>query len=156
MREYLQDLLSTFFTISNSDVSIVNGIEDIILETQRALPIGLIVNEIATNAVKYGFHRESNNSFRIALKENKEKEEYILIVSHSGMPFPENIDISHPKTLGLKLISVLVSEIDGVYGLRRSPSPVFTIRFPKQSEPIISGGNRLTTGIRASYAEEER
>jgi len=136
--EYLHDLLATIFTISNSEVTVVNWVEETILETRRALPIGLIVNEIATNAIKYGFQQNYEKVFSISMKKDEEKNTFTLTISHTGIPFPEEIDLERPKTLGLKLISILVKEIDGVCELTRSPSPAFEIRFPIKGARVAS------------------
>jgi PAS domain S-box-containing protein len=58
---------------------------------------------------------------------------YVLTVSNTGKPFPEEIELDNPKTLGLRLISALVSQLEGTIELQRVPYPVFTIRFPVSS-----------------------
>ena len=131
MKEYLQDLLATIFSISKSRVQIVNRIDSINFKTQTALSIGLIVNELATNAVKHGFCHDEANEFSIGIYPKKTTAFYIIEISHSGAPFPAGIDIHTSPSLGLKLVSSLVKEIDGTLELQRTPSPTFRIRFPQ-------------------------
>jgi two-component sensor histidine kinase len=62
--------------------------------------------------------------------EKNGSDQYVLTVSNTGSPFPEHIDITAPSTLGLQLVATLVAQLRGSIELQRSPSPVFTIRFP--------------------------
>ncbi len=134
MKDYLQDLLNTLFSISHVHVHIENKVDSIKMKTKKALLIGLIINEIATNAVKHGFYRDNSNIFSIELNPTGSNSHYVLRISHNGEPLPEDIDFHSPRTLGLRLISALVQEIDGTIELKRRPSPEFTILFPCQPE----------------------
>ena len=98
------------------------------------MPLGLIINEIATNAIKHGFNEKETAVFSIKMEKDKEKNQYELTLSNTGKPFPEEIDIENTDTLGLRLISALVAQIGGTIDLKRKPHPVFTIRFPMEGE----------------------
>jgi two-component sensor histidine kinase len=97
------------------------------------MQLGLIINEVATNALKYGFRENEHPRFRVELREKRSDHEHELSISNSGNPFPEDIPIDTPKTLGLRLINALVAQLQGRLELQRRPSPVFTIRFPLES-----------------------
>ena len=130
LREYIQELLSTVFSLSKKQIKVKKNIENVSIRTGSAIPIGLIINEIATNAMKHSFVDNSEYIFTVKLVEDKSKNQYLLSISNSGKPFPENIDFDNPETLGLRLISALISQLDGTIDIERSPHPVFTIRFP--------------------------
>ncbi|MCF7947622.1 MAG: PAS domain S-box protein [Spirochaetia bacterium] len=130
VREYFQELLQTIFSFSTDrNVRIVNKIEELSIPTKTAISLGLIANEIATNAIKYGFTSEEA-IFTVGLTEDKYNQFHILSLSNSGNPFPEDIDIENTETSGLKLISILVRQLEGTLELEKKPSPKFTIRFP--------------------------
>ncbi|MFW5727792.1 MAG: histidine kinase N-terminal 7TM domain-containing protein [Spirochaetia bacterium] len=133
MRDYLHDLLATIFSISHLQVRIINNIDAINFKTKTALSIGLIVNELATNAVKHSFSHNAGNEFSIALHPEKSEAFYILEISHSGAALPAEIEFESARSLGLKLVSSLIKEIDGTLELQRSPSPSFRIRFPRSN-----------------------
>ena len=133
MQDYLEDLLATIFSISNIQVEIENHIDSITFKTKTALSIGLIVNELATNAVKHSFSPKAANKFSIALYPDEASAFFTMKISHDGAPFPSEIDFDSPRSLGLKLVSALIKEIDGTLELQRSPSPSFNIRFPHTS-----------------------
>jgi two-component sensor histidine kinase len=94
--------------------------------------IGLLVNEAATNAMKHGFTGDESAEFTVTLNEEPESDRYELVLSNSGRPFPRDVDIENPDTLGLQLIQALVSQLGGTLELQREPRPVLTVRFAKR------------------------
>jgi two-component sensor histidine kinase len=129
LREYIQELLSTVFSFSRRKVVIENDIEHISIQTRTAIPIGLIVNEIATNAIKHGFTEEEAR-FTVDIKENASGNRFVMKLSNTGNPFPEDIDLDNPNTLGLQLISNLVEQLEGTVELQHKPITKFIIRLP--------------------------
>ena len=132
--EYIQDLLETIFSsFSTRTVSVDNKTGGISLPTKTAVPLGLIVNETATNAIKYGFTDQEEARFSVELRKDKAVAQYVLTLANSGNAFPEDIDFGNTGTLGLRLISALTEQLNGSVALQRKPRPVFTIRFPAGS-----------------------
>jgi len=135
IKEYLHELLEYIFSsFSGKKVDIDNNIEDMSIPTQSAIPLGLIVNEIATNAIKYGFTDYEEARFSVDMKEDSDREYYVLTLSNTGNPFPEEIGLDNPDTMGLQLISTLVAQLKGTIDLQKKPNPVFTITFPMEKE----------------------
>ncbi|MFP4443887.1 MAG: PAS domain S-box protein [Spirochaetia bacterium] len=130
-RDYIGDLLSTIFTsFAGRQVKLEANIDAVSIPTKSAMPLGLIINEIATNAIKYGFNEKESALFSVTMKEDRENNRYELILLNTGNPFPEDVDIENPQTLGFRLISALTEQLGGSIDLKRRPYPVFTIRFP--------------------------
>ncbi len=135
VKGYFQDLLESVFSFSSDqEINIVNKCEEFSIHTKIAIPLGLIVNEIATNAIKYGFSRNAGAQFTVKLTKNDENTRYLLTLSNTGNPFPEDFKIEESKTLGLQLIYTLVSQLKGTVELQKKPYPLFTIRFPIEEE----------------------
>ncbi len=131
LRDYVQDILESIFSsFTDQQVQIQNKTEEIDVSTKVAIPLGLITNEIATNAMKYGFHEGEQPVFTVDFQQHPEQHSYTFTLSNSGAAFPEEIDIATSETLGLKLVSTLVLQLQGSIQLQRSPQPVFTIQFP--------------------------
>jgi two-component sensor histidine kinase len=129
-KEYVQDLLSTIFSsYSGKSVLTETTIPSITLPTGIVVPLGLIINEIATNAVKHGFTFEQERRFSLRMEEDTSNAGYILTLSNNGRPFPDRVDVDNPKTLGLQLIRALVDQLNGTLELKRKPHPKYTIRF---------------------------
>jgi PAS domain S-box-containing protein len=135
VKDYIQELLETVFSsFTIQPINITADIEDISISTKRAVSLGLIINEIATNAIKHGFAPDQEARFSIDLAQDRPAGWYSLSLSNSGRPFPEDIGLKNPGTLGLRLITALVDQLRGTIDLQRRPHPVFTIRFPIEEE----------------------
>lgn len=127
MRSYIQSLLETIFSsFSQHPVTIENGLEEIQVNPSMAINLGLIINELAINAIKHGFRREESAAFSIVTSTDPQSEKTTFIVTNSGSPFPEDRDLESPTTLGLLLVTRLVEQLGGTIELVRSPTPVFT------------------------------
>ena len=134
VKEYFQELLETLFaSTTDRKVQIINSIESVVISTKTAIALGLIINEIATNAVKYGFNSEEKPRFFVGLTENKTEHSHNLTLSNSGNPFPDDIEIENADTSGLQLVSILVQQLEGSLDLERRPFTTFTIRFPVET-----------------------
>ena len=134
VRDYFQEILETLFASSTDrDVHIVNTIQRVTISTKTAIALGLIINEIATNAVKYGFTSEEEAQFTVSLVQEPVNQLYNLTLSNTGKPFPDEIDIEKTETTGLQLISIIVEQLEGSLVLDKLPSPKFTIRFPVET-----------------------
>jgi len=135
VKDYIQELLETVFSsFTAQPIKITGNIDDISISTKRAVSLGLMINEFATNAIKHGFTPDQEARFSVDLIEDRTAGRYVLSLSNSGRPFPEDIELENPDTLGLRLISALVSQLNGNIELQRQPQPVFTIRFPLGEE----------------------
>ncbi|MCF7929058.1 MAG: sensor histidine kinase [Spirochaetales bacterium] len=131
-RDYVEDILSSVFSFAGREVQIEKTIDVKEMSTKTTIPLGLIINEVATNAMKYGFKPDEQAVFSIRLR--KENEYYVLVLSNNGNQFPEDVDFESSETLGLRLIKTLAGQLDGTVELQKKPTPVFTIRFPGEEE----------------------
>jgi len=130
-QDYFEALLDSLFSsFTRGRVRIEKRIEDLYLTTKTAMTLGLIINEIATNAIKYGFTDNEEAVFLIKMEKDIKNSRYELNLSNTGNPFPEDVDIERSNTFGLRLINALVNQLDGTVELQRKPNPIFTIQFP--------------------------
>jgi two-component sensor histidine kinase len=117
-KRYLEDLCRDFSAMMASEerpevVIAVEGIE-VNLPTVTAIPLGFIVNELMTNAAKYG-------SGRITIRlEPKSEAGYALSVSNDGPPLPDELDPAACDGLGMRIIRSLVERIGGELQTGRS------------------------------------
>lgn len=100
--------------------------EDISLNIDTAMPLGLIINELVTNSVKYAFPNKNGN---INVKLESLPEHMILTVSDDGIGMPQNITPEESETLGLKLVTNLVDQLEGSFELVRDAGTEFRIIF---------------------------
>ena len=86
-------------------------IRDIFLNVDTAVPCGLIVNELVTNALKYAFPGGRDGTVTVSMR--IEGDCYVLEVSDDGVGMTPGFDIEKSQSLGLQLVTMLVSQIDG-------------------------------------------
>jgi len=109
-------------------VSMNIAITDIFLTITTAIPCGLIINELVTNALKHAFPQERDGTITISMTPSN-TDSLILTVSDTGIGFPEGIDFRNTTTLGMQLVTSLVEQLEGTITLARSKGTTFTITF---------------------------
>jgi PAS domain S-box-containing protein len=127
----LADSLYRSYGVSPLRIVLETEIDDVTLGIDKAIPCGLIVNELISNALKYGFPEESSNNGRIKviLREMNEKK-IELGVSDNGIGFPKELNFRKTDTLGLQLILLLAEEqLGGKVQLDRTTGTTFKILF---------------------------
>ncbi len=101
---------------------------DVALNINKAVPCGLIINELISNALKHAFPEGRKGEITIDLHPDGDNR-LTLAVSDNGVGFSEDIDISDSETLGLRLISILVTQLKGTLEIERDVGTTFKITF---------------------------
>ena len=100
-------------TSSEENISYTISIENIELNINTAIPLGLLINEIVTNSLKYGFKNQSSGLISIELHHLKEKG-YKMVIGDNGEGFSDDITFKNAKSLGLMLIQKLTIQLRGI------------------------------------------
>ena len=129
IKNLIGHLISTFGSKAEH-IKYKQNINKIFLNINKAIPCGLIVNELISNSIKYAFPdgKEGEISINMELKDN----EYTLFVFDNGVGLPEEVDFLKPESLGLQLISALTKQLHGTVDLERKNGTYYTIRFKKE------------------------
>jgi len=112
--EYAQSLARTVFQaidVSPSTVSLDLSIDDVALAVDKAIPCGLVLNELITNSLKHGFTNGRAGTVRVEFS-RLERGRLRLAVSDNGVGLPEEFDIATSQSLGLQLVSTLSHQLD--------------------------------------------
>lgn len=128
---YIRDLSQEIFQSYRrpaSTIKLTLEVAEIDLDIDRAIPCGLIINELISNALKYAFPGNRSGEIYIHLSQSP-SEQYCLIVRDNGIGIPEEIDLETTTTLGLQLVYGLAGQMGGEIELVRSGGSQFTIRF---------------------------
>jgi PAS domain S-box-containing protein len=104
-------------------------IDNVFLDVDTAIPCGLIVNELLSNAIKHAFPKDRCGEIGITF--TQEQGEYILIISDNGIGLPSNIDFKQSNSLGLQLVETLTNQLMGRMSLDRENGSTFTLQFAK-------------------------
>jgi PAS domain S-box-containing protein len=102
--------------------------EEVFLNVNTAIPCGLIVNELISNALKHAFPDGRRGEVAVELHRN-EGGEFLLRVKDDGVGFPKALDFRRTETLGLQIVVTLVDQIDGTIEMGASAGTDFQIRF---------------------------
>lgn len=133
---YLRDLaeyLLNSYTTRNANIDLVVEADDVRLDIDQAVPCGLMVNELISNALKHAFPDERAGSVSVEMRIVNES--YIqLVVGDNGVGFPEQVDYRTAASLGLQLVNSLARQLGGSIDVSKTPGTKFVIRFPKAVE----------------------
>lgn len=102
--------------------------DEIFLTTSQATPIGLIINEAVTNAIKYAFTDSPDGTIEITFRKMDEKRIEIKIVDN-GSGLPHDFDMQNTGSLGMNLIKGLTEDIDGDLSIYNDHGTVIKIFF---------------------------
>ncbi|MDK2892030.1 histidine kinase dimerization/phosphoacceptor domain -containing protein [Methanohalophilus sp.] len=127
----LINYLSQSYVLSTSDVKIELDIEDAFLSVDTAVPLGIIINELVSNSLKYAFE---DNKGQIKIKLNKSGSKYKLVVSDNGVGLPDDFNLENMDSLGLQLVYTLVEQIDGEINLDTTNGTKYTITFKEDKQ----------------------
>lgn len=108
-------------------------VQPIRLQVDQAIPCGLILNELVTNALKYAFPGRSSGEIAVVLRSSAECE-IRLSVSDNGVGLPAGIDWRTLKSLGLPIVNILARQLDGTVDYLQQNGATFVIRFRDASE----------------------
>jgi two-component sensor histidine kinase len=98
------------------------------LSVEKAVPCGLIVNELFSNSLKHAFPNGMTGVTR--LEHYREGDRVVLSVADTGVGFPPTLDYRNTDSLGLQLVNLLTSQLDGRIELQREQGTRFTLQFP--------------------------
>ena len=111
-------------------IAISSDVDDIELTVERAIPCGLIIHELTTNALKYAFLDDRKGSIRISLKrETLDRSIAVLEVADDGVGLPEEIVLEHAASLGLFLVKTLTEQLGARLSVKRGKGTSFRIAF---------------------------
>jgi two-component sensor histidine kinase len=105
------------------------AIDPLPLAVDRAIPAGLILNELISNALKHGFPEDRSGS--ISIQGGRCDGRIVLSVSDDGVGIPENVPMTKPKSLGLEIVRTLTRQLKGIFEVDRSHGTTFRISFPE-------------------------
>ncbi|WDF79030.1 sensor histidine kinase [Mucilaginibacter sp. KACC 22773] len=98
------------------NISFKLQIQSIELDVAQAVPLGLIINEAITNAIKYAFPKSMKGNIAISLNRTKENR-FRLTITDNGIGLPDSFDISSINSLGIKLMKGLSDQLQGDFFL---------------------------------------
>ncbi|MBT4288021.1 MAG: transporter substrate-binding domain-containing protein [Deltaproteobacteria bacterium] len=131
LKSYLSKITTSIYQTYSADhkkVKLNSNVENIPINLNQAYPLGLIINELISNSLKYAFPDDREGEIKVSIK--KQDKELKLIIMDDGVGVPENFDWKNSKSLGLKLICTLVeNQLDGSIDMESKNGTKFAIKF---------------------------
>lgn len=125
--KYIRDMAKQLFRSYNTNpgISLELKADDCLLSIDTVIPCGLMINELISNALKHAFPEGRRGEILIEMNQSASGIEMRFV--DNGVGFPENLDFRNTKTLGMRLVSMLVKQLGGSIELIRNGGARFEI-----------------------------
>ncbi len=130
--EYIENLSNNLFhsyQIFDNFIELKLKIEPVNLNLDQAIPCGLIVNELITNALKYAFKGRKTGEVFIGISEKGKT--LSIRIEDNGVGVPKGFNYLKTETLGLQLVVTLVEQLDGKLEMKTEKGTKYLITFDK-------------------------
>jgi PAS domain S-box-containing protein len=147
LRQLVGDLVS-FYSVDRKRLQVTVTTEDLVVDIGQAIPLGLIVNELVTNALKHAFPSGRRGTVKVELgyvrssidaEQGQTLDEGLgrLTVQDDGVGMPPGLKFDQTPSMGLHLVNVLVEQLRGTLELETTGGTRVTIEFPLAG--LVSG-----------------
>lgn len=117
------------YGVDTARIRLLQNADSVFLPMNVAIPLGLLLNELVSNALKYAYQPDRAGDIRVQLNV-LESGELELSVSDDGIGLPENVGINDSSTLGLRLVQILSEQIGGTLTIKRQQPTCFSVIAP--------------------------
>lgn len=127
MKEYIEELSEFLFKSYKPGHAVRRVVEseDLLLDVDQAVPLGLIINELISNALKYAFQPDRAGQLTVSF--GKRDHDFVLEVADTGKGLPN--DFTSSQSMGMNLVSILVKQLNGNLVIDPSAGARFKIEF---------------------------
>lgn len=136
MESYIRELARTLLYTYNSrktDISVNISADEVYLDINSAVPCGLIINEIISNACKHAFVGREKGSIDISFTNHSGQ--FQLLVKDDGIGMPEGTDFSRFNSLGMSLVNALSSQLGARLEIQTQKGISYKITFAEKTKP---------------------
>jgi two-component sensor histidine kinase len=131
-KEYISNLLQSLcnsYNITNDKIKVNTQIDDLNLDVDTMIPLGLVLNELVSNSLKYAFKDGRKGELNILLKE---KPEHLLLrVSDNGAGYPEGMNVKEGKSFGMKMIRAFAQKLKAKLDIYNNNGAVVEMQITK-------------------------
>jgi PAS domain S-box-containing protein len=131
--DYIKTIASNLiqsYRTAATRVDFIPDMQSVGLNLDQAIPCGLIINELVSNALKYAFKGRKKGTLTVVLKE--ENNDVILAVKDDGVGLPKDFAFEKNNSLGIQLVYALLEQIDATMRVDQSNGTEFFIRFQRK------------------------
>ncbi|MCK9579298.1 MAG: PAS domain S-box protein [Methanoregula sp.] len=143
LQEYIRFLgagLFQFYDAKARGIQFTLDIHDVDADIDVAIPLGLILNELISNSLKYAFPENRQGEITVSVK--KDGHTLTVVFRDTGVGIPADLDWQNTQSLGLRLVNTLVDQMNGTIELDRSAGTLFTmIMHEKEQQGDVHGSS---------------
>ncbi|MBI4804819.1 MAG: PAS domain S-box protein [Desulfovibrio sp.] len=130
LRQFVPKLVAAYR--GAQDVTLrLDDLSPVTLALDQAVPFGLIVNELVTNAIKHAF--KGRDMGAVTIRTNLAGGSVSLVVADDGVGLPEDFEQLKTKTLGLQMVAMLANQLHGALAVDSGRGTSFTLTFPHRT-----------------------
>jgi PAS domain S-box-containing protein len=128
-RDYLYDLVDSLIPLyaGNGGVVVEKHVDDFALSSKLLFPLGIIVNELLTNAMKYAFSGRNGGTIFVSLVKSDDRAR--LVVRDTGRGLPEGFDSAVTGGFGLALVGMLAGQLGGTFRIANDSGALCELEF---------------------------
>ncbi len=129
VKDYLPALVDEIKAnfLNGQSVTVEKRIDDFLLDAKRLQPLGIIINELITNIMKYAFKGRVNG--RIGISATKSEGHIVLSIRDNGVGMPESFAVENSTGFGLQLVHALTGQLEGTIRIERGNGTNFILEF---------------------------
>ena len=132
-QDYIETLttsLSRSYSVPGVSVHVDVHVDNVLLDLETAVPCGLVINELVSNSLKHAFHgKEGIGMIDIDFVINDCH--YDLRIADNGVGLPDDFDPTKNVSMGMEIVSILTSQLEGNLTARSDGGAIFEIKFPR-------------------------
>lgn len=133
LAQYVNRLAHNVFQtagVSSPGLTLEVALDEVALPVGRAIPCGLVLNELITNALKHAFPERKHGVVKVELR--KTGDEVVLSVADDGVGVPEAFDPGTSASLGMQLVGMLSKQLGGRFDIVRGQGTLLRLTFPAE------------------------
>ena len=128
---FLATQLFAFYGVDHHRIALRTDIEKNLLDIETAIPLGLILNELISNALRHGFLDDRTGT--ITISSHIKGDLISLVVADDGIGMSPEYDWRGTASLGFRLVNSLVDQLGGTIEKKTGPGTTFNIIFPRKT-----------------------
>lgn len=136
LADYIKGLTNNLlasYAMTGKRVELLLDLSNLDISIDTAIPCGLIVNELLSNALKHAFPGKKRGEVKVSLNPVAGSK-YELVVRDNGIGLPGDLDIKETGSLGLSLVSILAEQLGGDLKIKNEKGAVFSLIFSEYLE----------------------
>jgi PAS domain S-box-containing protein len=131
---YLRSLASVIAgTYNRRNVDLAIEADEVVMDIETSIPMGLIINEILSNAYKHAFPGERSGKISIRFSIDQQSGMNTLVLQDDGVGMPHGVPVEQYKSMGLQVVQILCAQIEATLVVVNDPGASFTITFLPES-----------------------